>query len=46
MYAGCTADAEIAAELFQGSMATHFVPSLFGSRRQLMVRDHPLDRRS
>jgi hypothetical protein len=25
MYAGCTADAEIAAELFQGSMATHFV---------------------
>jgi len=36
MYAGCTADAEIAAELFRGSMATHFVPSLFGSRRQLM----------
>jgi HD-GYP domain-containing protein (c-di-GMP phosphodiesterase class II) len=36
MYAGCTADAEIAAELFQGSMATHFVPSLFGSRRELM----------
>lgn len=36
MYAGCTADAEIAAELFQGSMATHFVPSLFGSRRQLI----------
>jgi response regulator RpfG family c-di-GMP phosphodiesterase len=37
MYAGCTADAEIAAELFRGSMATHFVPSIFGSRRELMV---------
>lgn len=37
MYVGCTADAEIAAELFRGSMATQFVPSIFGSRRQLMA---------
>jgi hypothetical protein len=36
-YAGCTADAEIAAELFGGAMTTHFVPAMFGSPRELMA---------
>lgn len=30
-YAGCTADAEIASELFAGDMAEHFAPVMFGS---------------
>jgi HD-GYP domain-containing protein (c-di-GMP phosphodiesterase class II) len=37
-YAGCTADAEIAAELFDdGALATHFAPVMFGSRRETMA---------
>ena len=33
-YSGCTADAEITAETFGGSMATHFAPVMFGSERE------------
>ena len=33
-YSGCTADAEITAETFGGSMATHFAPVTFGSERE------------
>jgi HD-GYP domain-containing protein (c-di-GMP phosphodiesterase class II) len=37
-YAGCTADAEIAAELFADSaLATHFTPVMFGSRSEVML---------
>ena len=36
-YAGCTADAEIAAELFGGSTTTHLHPVLFGSRREMVA---------
>jgi HD-GYP domain-containing protein (c-di-GMP phosphodiesterase class II) len=36
-YAGCTADAEIAAELFGGGTTTHFVPAIFGSPSQMMT---------
>jgi hypothetical protein len=36
-YADCTADAEIAAELFGGAMTTHFVPAMSGSPRELMA---------
>ena len=36
-YAGCTADAEIAAELFRGDMARHFAPVMFGSPRELLA---------
>ncbi len=36
-YAGCTADAEIASELFGGGMTNHFVPAIFGSPRELMT---------
>jgi HD-GYP domain-containing protein (c-di-GMP phosphodiesterase class II) len=32
-YSGCTADAEITAQVFGGSMATHFAPVTFGSER-------------
>jgi len=35
-YAGCTADAEIDAELFGGSMTEHFAPVMFGSPRELL----------
>jgi hypothetical protein len=33
-YSGCTADADITAETFGGSMATHFAPVTFGSERE------------
>jgi HD-GYP domain-containing protein (c-di-GMP phosphodiesterase class II) len=33
-YSGCTADAEITAETFGGSMTTHFAPVTFGSERE------------
>ena len=34
-YVGCTADAEIAADLFdETALATHFTPVMFGSRRE------------
>jgi HD-GYP domain-containing protein (c-di-GMP phosphodiesterase class II) len=37
-YAGCTADAEIAAEFFaEGALATHFSPVMFGSRPEMMA---------
>src|SRR5262245_20434093 len=37
-YAGCTADAEIAAELFPDSaLTTHFNPVMFGSRSEVML---------
>lgn len=36
-YAGCTADTEIAAELFQGDMTRHFAPVMFGSQRELFA---------
>jgi HD-GYP domain-containing protein (c-di-GMP phosphodiesterase class II) len=36
-YSGCTADAEITAETFGGSMATHFAPVTFGSEREQVV---------
>jgi HD-GYP domain-containing protein (c-di-GMP phosphodiesterase class II) len=37
-YAGCTADAEISAEIFdEGALATHFNPAMFGSRVEVMV---------
>ncbi len=33
-YSGCTADAELAAEIFGGDMSPHLVPVLHGSRRE------------
>ena len=36
-YAGCTADAEMAAKTFGGSMTTHFVPVTFGSEREMLA---------
>ena len=37
-YAGCTADAEIAADLFDtGALLRHFTPVVFGSRAQTMA---------
>jgi HD-GYP domain-containing protein (c-di-GMP phosphodiesterase class II) len=36
-YCGCTADAEIAAEIFGGDLSAHFVPVLFGSQREMMA---------
>jgi HD-GYP domain-containing protein (c-di-GMP phosphodiesterase class II) len=34
-YVGCTADAEVAAELFDGELYEHVTPVMFGSRPQL-----------
>jgi len=34
---GCTADAEVGAEIFGTDTATHVLPSLFGSRTEMMV---------
>jgi len=34
-YVGCTADAEIAAEIFEGDLSTHFTPVMFGSRAEV-----------
>jgi len=37
-YAGCTADAEIVAALFdEGALLTHFTPVMFGTRAQTMA---------
>ena len=38
-YAGCTADADLTAELFPdpAALATHFTPVMFGSRLEMMV---------
>jgi HD-GYP domain-containing protein (c-di-GMP phosphodiesterase class II) len=36
-YIGCTADAEIAAELFDEDVHTHLTPVMFGSRGETMV---------
>jgi len=37
-YVGCTADAEVAAELFdEGALLTHFTPVMFGSRAQTVA---------
>ena len=35
-YAGCTADSEVTAETFGRSLATHFGPVMFGSRREML----------
>jgi HD-GYP domain-containing protein (c-di-GMP phosphodiesterase class II) len=35
-YVGCTADAEIAAELFDGDLHSSFTPAMFGSRGEVM----------
>ncbi len=39
VYAGCTADAELAAEIFpdETALATHFAPVMFGSRAEVMT---------
>jgi HD-GYP domain-containing protein (c-di-GMP phosphodiesterase class II) len=37
-YVGCTADAEVTAELFdEGALVTHFTPVMFGSRAQTLA---------
>ncbi len=38
-YVGCTADAEVAAEIFRddGALVTHFTPVMFGSRAEIMA---------
>jgi HD-GYP domain-containing protein (c-di-GMP phosphodiesterase class II) len=36
-YAGCTADAELSAELFRGDLLTHFNPVMFGTQPQMMA---------
>jgi HD-GYP domain-containing protein (c-di-GMP phosphodiesterase class II) len=37
-YVGCTADAEVIAELFdEGALVTHFTPVMFGSRAQTLA---------
>jgi HD-GYP domain-containing protein (c-di-GMP phosphodiesterase class II) len=36
-YCGCTADAEIAAEIFGGDLTASFGPVLFGSQREIMA---------
>ena len=35
-YVGCTADAEIAAEIFDGDLNEHLTPVMFGSRPEMM----------
>jgi HD-GYP domain-containing protein (c-di-GMP phosphodiesterase class II) len=37
IYSGCTADAEVAAHLFEGELTEHFVPVIHGSPRQAML---------
>ena len=40
-YVGCTADAEVAADLFdESALVTHLAPSMFGSQREVHAR-HP-----
>jgi len=36
-YCGCTADAEVAAEIFGGDLTTSFGPALFGSQREILA---------
>jgi HD-GYP domain-containing protein (c-di-GMP phosphodiesterase class II) len=36
-YCGCTADAEIAAEIFAGKVTANIVPVLFGSQREMLA---------
>jgi HD-GYP domain-containing protein (c-di-GMP phosphodiesterase class II) len=36
-YSGCTADAEILAEIFGGSLTTNFAPRMMGSRREVIA---------
>src|SRR5512132_4149200 len=36
-YAGCTAEADVTAEIFRGDMTRHFAPVMFGSQRQIMA---------
>ena len=36
-YCGCTADAEILAEIFGGDLTAHFGPVLFGSQREVLA---------
>lgn len=36
-HAGCTADTEMAAKTFGGSMTTHLVPVTFGSEGEVLV---------
>ena len=37
-YVGCTADAEITAEMFEdGALLTHFTPAMFGSQREILT---------
>ncbi len=48
-YAGCTADAEVSAELFAGDMTREFVPVMYGSQREIVsgiVRSLPDPERS
>ena len=36
-YCGCTADAEIAAEIYGGDLAADFVPVFYGSQREMLA---------
>ena len=36
-HAGCTTEASVAAEVFGGSMTTHFNPLMYGSRREVLT---------
>ncbi len=36
-YCGCTADAEVAADIFGGDLTANFGPVLFGSQREILV---------
>lgn len=36
-YCGCTADAEVAADVFGDALTTHLVPAMFGSRRERLA---------
>ncbi len=36
-YCGCTADAEIAAEIYGGDLAANFVPLFYGSQREILA---------
>jgi len=36
-YCGCTADAEVAAQIFGGDLTTSFGPVLFGSQREILA---------
>jgi HD-GYP domain-containing protein (c-di-GMP phosphodiesterase class II) len=36
-HSGCTTDAHVTAEVFGGSLTTHFNPVMYGSRREIMA---------